>query len=326
MLETKLTEVFRAKALTVSGNTPFSAEFKMGEAWTALRLYVNLIYTQSAGSAAVSEGELQILNAINFKTDRGEVIYKNCPARWIFRMDQLQSKTLPQKDAFACTTATYRVPVTLWFIDPTLNDADAYRSVLDTSRYNSVELTMGLGGLSSLCTPSGDTLTVTMDAYIESLNGGLAAAGLPGPDLYRRIGVMPPQLASSQLYIDIDKSPDLFYKRWAAISTSGGTAGSPLTGTLSDGIINDLNLETNLKYIQFNVLNYALERKNKTDYQNETQIVGQHMISVVEPSRSLKTVWAAKGESLLRLNYTAQGGLPGTPMVTACYDAVSHVR
>jgi len=75
----ELIEVFRSRALTIGGPTTFQGQdFPYGEAWLRMILRINVALVVGTGTTALAEALMRVVRAIQFQTDRSEII---CNAR-----------------------------------------------------------------------------------------------------------------------------------------------------------------------------------------------------------------------------------------------------
>lgn len=315
-------EVFRAQTLTASATTTFSPQFPLGEGWLRMMLRFNIAIVIGTGTGAVTEGELMLIKGITLRTDRGQYLCNNVPGRLLYRLSQLKQGTAPVKSAIAASTATYRVPIDIWFSEPKLlSIEEQHATILDTKRYGALTLDVAMGALSDLYTSVGTaTMTLTLDAYVQRFRGLLPAEN--EPHMYATYGVFAPQNPNNQTFIDLEKSENLAYKRLLVMSTSGATAGVPMNGALDDTVISDMDVELTEKFAVQNNLNDVVQRANQVDYSFEAIPAGQHIFSFVDRSRSHATVLASGGQSRLRVNWRNQASLPSNPQVTVGYEGV----
>jgi hypothetical protein len=316
-------EIARAQTLQASSTTYFGPTFPLGEAWIRFHMRISINLTLGTGSTALSEGELQVIKAIYFKTDRGEIICNNTPGRLLYRMTQIKFGTAPVKTAIAAATGIYIVPLDIWFSDPfRLAESEQHATVLDTKRYGSLQLGITMGAVSDLLgTPGTATVAFTTDLYVQRFRG-ILPKGLD-PVLYTTYGVFPPQNPNNQTYVDMERSENLAYKRLFVMGTSVTTLpGVPYSGNADDTIINDMDIEITEKFAYQNILSNVLQRQNQIDYQLEAIPAGCNFFSWVDKSQSLKTVLKSAGQSRMRLNWRNLGGLPATPQVTLGFEGI----
>src|SRR3989304_3300692 len=114
---TELVNVFTGKSLNVGALNVLNEGFPLGEAWLRLILRLNIVLTNTTGTTAISEGELNLLKALTLKTSLGELLYNAVPGRPLYRLDEIKTGQPGVKDAIAVTAGTYRIQYNLWLVD-----------------------------------------------------------------------------------------------------------------------------------------------------------------------------------------------------------------
>ena len=323
---TELIEVLRAQTLTASGTTYFSPQFPLGEGWVRMHLRFTHALTHGNGSSALSEGELNVIKGITLRTDKGEIICNNVPGRHLYRLGQIKTNAAATKTAIAAATASYYVPIDIWFSEPKrIHESEMHKTILNTARYGSLTLGITMGSASDLLGTVGtDTVAFTVDIYVERFKGLLPAS--LAPSLYVQYGVQAPQNPNNQTYIDLERSETLAYKRLMLYSTSSATAGVPMSGTMDDTVVNDFDVEQTEKFVAQNILNDVAQRIGMSDMGLAAIPAGISYVSFVDKSRSHMTCLATGGLSKLRYNWRNQGSLPSNPQVTVGYEAVRPLQ
>src|SRR5712691_3277753 len=212
-----------AAALAVGGNTPFSREFRLGHGWWTMWLHFQVVVTIGTGTGALADGLLRLVRKIFFKTDRGELIC-NEGARAMFYIAAYRMGTRPQTSTLAAASGTYD-----FFIPLLFGDEDLIRpedTILDTSRYKSLDLEITLGTVADLfSTPGTSSITASLDIDIERTYGALHPDAKP--HFFISYDNRPPQDASVNPNIELEKSADLSFKRLYFFTGDTGGAGVP---------------------------------------------------------------------------------------------------
>src|SRR5258708_23386483 len=175
----ELIEVFRGRALGVGGPTTFQGQdFPYGEAWIRMLLKINVTLVLGTGPTEFSEALMRVVRAIQFQTDRSEIICNAAPGRLMYKIGVTKAGTPPDLDTFAAASATYTILIPIWFADPLMLKPED--TILDTRRYNSLVLRLTMGTVSDLLgTPGTASYTATLDCYVERLKGRLPDALRP---------------------------------------------------------------------------------------------------------------------------------------------------
>jgi hypothetical protein len=311
-------EVFRGQTINNGGTTYFGKEFALGEGWIGLHGIFNIALTIGSGSGAISEGELQIIKGITLKTDKGEILANNAPGRLLHYLSAIKQKVVPVKDAIAASTATYRVPFDIWFSDKRLGTKEKHTTVLDTSRYSQIQMIVNFGTIADLLTvPGSASIAVTLDMYYSRFKGKVPFKTL----MYNTIGVFPPEDPTSQQYVDLERSANLAYKNLLVFASTGSTSGVPFSGTPSDAVISDMDLEATERFEIQNNLWQFLQRRGQAENGLTSIPAGWSFLSWVNGSRSNRTALPSGGQSRLKVAWR-NGSLPSTPQVTVGYEGL----
>jgi len=294
---TELVNVFTGKALNVGALNVLNEGFPLGEAWKRLILRLNVVLTNTTGTTAISEGELNLLKALTLKTSMGEIIYNAVPGRPIYRLDEIKTGTPAVKDAITATAGTFRTQFNLWLVDPLLVRPEDF--LLNSIRYNRIQLELNIGTVADLLTVVGDSaITVTADLYIERIRGVLPPK--VGPKEYTEISIPAPVNPASQTYIDIERANDLAIKRMLIYAQNSATAGSPFSGTPADTILDKIGFDTDRGELFNKVFWRMLNSQNKLDYRLVTAQVGIVLIDFCRDGSKMSSV-SGGGFSRFRL-------------------------
>lgn len=316
----QLIEISRGNVLNAGNVQGFSKDFPIAEPVRAIWLRFNFTIVIGTGAGAIAEGELKIIKAIKFKTDKGETIVNNVPGRLLFWNDQIKEGAIAVKDAITASSATFRVFLPIWFEDPLmLRPADF---VLDTSRYNSMTLEVSLGTLADLYTAPGTaTLATTLDIYFERYKGIIDPK--VKPLFYKDYGIVQGAIDpnSAALLFDFEKADNLAYQR-LFLYQSGGTglvAGVPFSGTAVATVIDTIQMEDDKDFHIKDVLFDVLNKHNKSMYKLETAISGLAIIDLCKAGSFAEALYSGD-KSRLRVKFNNLAGLPNPAQVTLGYE------
>lgn len=316
-------EVNRSASVGVSTTTIFNKDFPLGEGWHKMIIHFEPVLTVGTGTGAISEGELTLFPSIRFRTDKNELIINSCPARFLYRMDQVKSGTLATKNAVAASNGTYNTHLIVWFIDPNMMKPED--TILDTSKYNSVQLEITQGGVGSLLSTVGTaSLVTTCDIYLERVKGRLDPKIKPA--FYPEYGLIgAPVDPTSTTEFNPERAANLAYKRFhvAATAGTGVVAGTAYSGPAVNTIISDLTVEDDTGFPFNTVLQDIVRQQNKSDYMIETILTGHHVVDFVL-DRSILSALFSGDKSRLKVKWANQA-LPGTPQVTGAYEGIRPV-
>jgi len=317
---TEVINIYTNKALTANGLNPISEGFPLGEAWLRLILRLNLAVVIGTGTGPITEGELNLLKGLSFKTSAGEMIYNSIPGRPMYRLDHLRSKAAPPKDAIAAADGTYRVKYNIWFVDPLLARPEDF--LLNSGRYNSVQLSLLLGGLADLFTTVGTaTLSITCDLLVERVRGVLPKEIHPVE--YTEIGLLTPVDPASQQKIDLERSGNLAIKRLMVMASNSATSGVPFSGTPSDTTIDKIGFDTDRGELFNKVPWKVLNSMNKQEYNLEAAMAGYTMIDFCKDGSKMSAVGSG-GFSRFRVFW--DNGTLSTSLVSAVYDGLRPLK
>jgi hypothetical protein len=311
-------EVVRGATLTNSATTRITTPFPLGEVWTRMLLRVNLVLTIGTGTGAISEGELRYIKSIRISTDRGEMLVNNVPGRLLYRIDSIKAGTPAVKDAVAAATGTYRVPLVIWFWDPLANVPED--TLLNTARYSSLTVEVGLGAESDLLTTVGTaTVATNLDIIIERERGRVPQP--VAPQFFQEIGFRGPVDPTTLVSVDMERSANMAFKRLYPFATSGALVGVPFSGAVDDTIISDLTIDVDSGNAVDRMLSDIIQRGNKQDYSLETRITGLSILDLMKDG-SIQSLLYSGDKSRLAVKWTNLTGLPATPQVTIGYEAI----
>lgn len=311
------------KAMTVGGRTQFSDEFPKGPGIYEMWLRVKIAVVIGTGAGPISEGELNFIKSLYFKTDMGEVLLDNVPGRGMYKVALTKGKTPPRKDAIAAASATYTVEIPIYFADPlTIRPEDL---ILDSSRYDSMTFDVTLGTVSDLFTAPGTaTVTATADLMVRRSKGrwNSAEASPVGYVVYSNRN---PVDAATVTEIKMELGNDLSYKRAFIHASTGGVAGQPWYGANSDAIIGAMTLKDSTGDWVRKVHFLQMQDVNKQEYGLETVPSGLVVLDFI-PDRSNKSAIYSGNAGELIFDWDNQSAPAADSIVTLLTEGYRALR
>jgi hypothetical protein len=317
---TERVNFINGQALNVGGATAFSKEFKMGAGWYEMWLHFAFAFTVGTGTTALSDATWRIVRKIMLKTDRGELVC-NEGARALAYIATYRSGQIPQRTTFAAANGTYHVFLPLYFWDPSMTRPQD--TVLDTARYESVDLEVQLGTVSDLLGTVGtSSVTCTLDVDVERSYGKLPDKAKP--HYFISYDHRPPQDPSVNPNIEMEKSPDMSIKRLYLWTADTGLAGVPWSGNANDTYPVKTNIQDQDRFIEKDRLHSFVQAFNKEDGALETQMAGVEVYDWVRDG-SITSALATGEKSSLQVALT-QSGAAATANFTATHEAVRLLK
>lgn len=314
---TNLISIFTGRALVLNNVNSFSRDFPKDGFWAKLLLRFKFVLTNTTGTGALSEGELQIVKKITFRTDKGEYPVLNCPARFLYRVDEKKSSTPAVKDAASATAGTFYIDIPIYFIDPL--SRKPLETIFDSTRYDSVQLDIDMGGVANWLGTVGDSaITATLDCYYEPVDTIPAVR----PTKYLQFGTTTPVDPSSSTVALLEKKTAIDYKRLYVFTTNSASTGVTHSGAANSSVISQLDLETNEGYLYKTVLSDMINRRNKQDFRLETRTTGEYTIDLVKDGDSNRAIKALR-YSKLQINWT--NDTLSTSQVSVGYEALKDL-
>jgi hypothetical protein len=309
-----------AKVLTPGAATPFSNEFKMGHGWWVMWLHVTVSVVIGTGTGVVAEGLLRLIKKVFFKTDRGEQIC-NEPGRALYYIGAVKQGARPQITALAAATGDYEVFIPIFFADPRMVRPED--TILNTARYQSVDLEVTLGTVADLFTTVGtSSYTAKINVEVERTYGALHDGAKPF--WFVSYDHRPPVDASVQPDIELEKSADLNYKRLYLFTAASGAAGVPWSGDANDVYPTKTNIRDQDRTIEKDRVHKLVQAKNKLDYALETQLAGIEVYDFVK-DRSNTAALSSGDKSSLKLELT-QTGAAANAIMTLTYEGIRALK
>jgi hypothetical protein len=307
-------------ALAINGNTPFSREFRLGHGWWTMWLHIAVSVTIGTGAGVLSDGLLRLIRKIFFKTDRGELIC-NEGARALFYLATYRFGTRPQIGTLAAATAVYDVYIPLFFADMYMVRPED--TILDTSRYKSLDLEIQLGTVADLYSAPGTaSITAICDVDVERTYGALPEKAKP--HFFIAYDHRPPQDASVNPNIELEKSVDLSFKRLLLFTGDTGSAGVPWSGNANDTYPQKTNIQDQERFIEKDRVHKTVQAINKTVALLETNMAGVEVYDFVM-DKSITSALSSGDKSSLQLALTQSGAAAGA-IITLTHEGIRLLK
>jgi hypothetical protein len=312
---------FRGQPLVNNGPVSLGKDFPLGEGWYRLMLRFNHVVVIGTGAGPVAESELLVIKSVALRNSAGEVLVQ-LPGRALYKIATVKGGTLPRKDAIAAASATYSVDLPIYFTDKMMSVPED--TILDTSRYNSITLEIQMGGIADLFTAPGTaTVTFNLDAEIERTKGLLPPKARP--QFHISYLAMQSQDAFSQTFIEMDRSPDLAYKRLYAHASSLGVAGGVFTGANADDVQALESVIDQSGDIIRERFHEMIQNSNKNDYSLESVLAGITVFDFVKDG-SINSALYPGDRSRLQYKWTNKAGVAAGDIVSLAVEAFRALK
>lgn len=312
---------FRGLALVAGAPNVLGKDFPLGEGWYRMMLRFNIVIVIGTGATPVAEGELLIIKNILLRTSRGEIIV-NLPARALYKIAVVKGGTVPRKDAIAASSATYSVDIPIYFVDDRMKRPED--TILDSGAYSQITLEITMGTVADLYTAPGTaTAAVNLDLEIERTKGMLPVAAKPM--FFVQYAANPSQDASVQTFIEMDRSPDLAYKRLYVHGSANGVAGGVFTGANADDVQSLESVIDQSGDIVRQRFHEMIQNQNKNDYSLEAVLAGVTVIDFVRDG-SINSALYPGDRSRLQYTWVNKAGVAAGDVVSQAYEGVRGLK
>lgn len=326
-------------ALNLGGRSTFKQEFPLGEGIHLLNLEFTFNVTIGTGAGPVVDGLYKAIRNISLRTDRGESLCNN-PGKFFWFMNLTKNGTPPRSTPLAAATQEFVCNLQIPFTDPkTMNPND---TILDMSRYSSIQMEIQMGTIADLFTAPGTAVlnSVTLNMEVKKTRGLLPANTAAKPSFHVSYDQFAPVDANTTTQILLDTVPDLSYKRLYLATTNPGTAGQPFLGTFVDNVISTFSLKDqssdlirNVKWTMIqaeNALHYgwdvgATEATPSYPIAYPAGFLGLCVISFIGDGESLKSALYSGDRASLLLNWV-NAAAPAGSIVTLGYEAIRTLK
>lgn len=312
---------FRAFPLVAGAPNVLGKDFPLGEGWYRLMLRFNIVLVVGTGTTPINEGELLIIKNILLRTSRGEIVV-NLPGRALYKIATTKGYTVPRKDAIAAASATYSVDIPIYFVDDEMKRPED--TILDSGAYSQITLEITMGSVADLLGTVGTaTSSVNLDLEIERTKGMLPPAAKPM--FFVQYASNPSQDANVQTFIEMDRSPDLAYKRLYMHESTGGVPGGVFTGVNADVVKALESVVDQSGDIVRQRFHEMVQNQNKNDYHLEAVMAGVTVIDFVRDG-SINSALYPGDRSRLQFLWTNKAGIVANDIVSQAYEGVRGLK
>jgi hypothetical protein len=136
---------------------------------------------------------------------------------------------------------------------------------------------------------------------------------------------MQSQDASVQTFIDIDRAPDVAYKRFYAHASSAGIAGGVFTGANADDVQDLESIIDQSGDIVRERIHEMIQNHNKREYSLETVLAGITIFDMVRDG-SINSALYPGDRSRLQYKWTNKAGVAALDIVSLAFEAVRGLK
>jgi len=300
--------ILKGDAIPANSVKTYSSLFPLGgEGWHVLRITAKHTVVIGTGTGAIPLSEYGIIKNITFKTSKNDLPHFS-PAKGFYYFNYLFNGVEPQHTAMAAASAVYDAVIDIPFAMPFL--ARKEDLVLDTGRYNLVELELTVGGVADLFTTVGtSSVATTIDISVLRTRTTLEQAGKPFFCPYIRH--LAPFTPTTQPYANIESANDLVLFGFFAVAHASAVPGVAFSGTPSD-FLDDITFRDNLlDYLKAAPLQFFQEERRQ--YSNAS-ILGVYPYCFVRDG-SYRSGYFTGQRSEIKFEIGSIIGSPATPQV-----------
>lgn len=312
---------FRALPLAAGAPNVLGRDFPLGEGWYRIALRLNTVVVIGTGAGAVAESELLVMKGVKLRTSAGEVVC-DLPGRALFKIAAVKGGTPPRKDAMAAASATYSADIPIYFADKRMGIPED--TILDTKRYNSIQLEVQMGTVADLFTAPGTaTATFNLDMEIERTKGPIPQKARPM--FHIQYAAAQSQDANVQTFIELERAPDLAYKRFYSHASSAGVSGGVFTGANADDVQALESVVDQSGDIVRERIHEMIQNMNKNDYSLESVLAGITVIDFVMDG-SINSALYSGDRSRLQYKWTNKAGVAAQDIVSLAFEGIRGLK
>ena len=181
-----------------------------------------------------------------------------------------------------------------------------------------------MGTISDLFTAPGTaTVTFNLDAEIERTKGPVPAKARP--IFHVQYAAAQSQDANSQTFIEMERSPDLAYKRLYAHASSSGVAGGVFTGANADDVQSVESIIDQSGDIIRERIHEMIQNMNKNDYSLEAVLAGITVFDFVRDG-SINSSLYSGDRSRLQYRWVNKAGVAANDVVSLAFEGVRGLK
>jgi hypothetical protein len=291
------------------GLNQISTILPVGELWKAMVLTFKHAVTIGTGAGAIALGEYRIVNSINLKTDKNEVVCDNVPGLGLYPIHYRHDRVAPFNVPVVAGTATYLATIKIPFGLSWLNKPEDF--YINSRRYKSLELTITMGGPADLyAAPGTATVISTVDISLVRSNANLWAPDKRAMNLslphkipyFKHLPVLDPTAIP---YWDLESAEDFWITDFQlSMGDTTAVPGVPYSGTPIDGI-DGVSFEDNVHtFLAAVPVEFFVQLRRKL---LGADLPGAYLYTFI-PNGSYREAYKTKQKSELKLRWNAAAG------------------
>ena len=323
-LPTENIALITGDSVLVNSVKSYSTIFPLGgEGWHKLRLVFKHVLTGTTDALPNILGSYLFVKNITFRTSKNETIFA-APGMSFYHMSYLTNGVEPHYDNIVANGGTFYAVIDLPFVLPML--ARKEDLMLDSGRYNIVELEIQLGGLADFCRTVGDLAIIsTLDISLIRSKGCFTATGKPVALPY--IKHVTPFQAVTKGYVDLESARDLcIFGMFAAAHdlNTWGCVGNAYEGVPAD-CLTDISFQDNiltyLRHIQLGTF-----QEERAHYSNNRTYTGMYPWIFTREGSIYNAYWTGAKSELKFVVGNGNLGTPTTPQIDLVIFGMRQMR
>ena len=301
---------------------PIKESWPLGEGWYKIKLVFKNTIVIGTGTGAIANGLARIIKNIKLRTSADGVLMDASGVSFQRRLER-QIHTALKQTTLAASNGVYNFCLDIMFYNPTFRRPED--SLLNTSRYKSVELAITYGGLADLFTSVGTaTLATALDVYIYKSEFNVTASN--APNFLPYFVEMPTKLfQAADAYIDLEKDEELVVTQLiVGMTDNTGSAGIPFSGA-------ETTVETSIWSIEDNSHPFLFDRLSMAALMSDTKTLGELetpgagiMIFNMIDDNSAFSAYTTGDKSKFRIKWDRNGSV-ATNLITVCVDGLKYL-